>query len=125
MIAMQYSFSLPADYDMAIVDRRIADKGPLLDNFSKLKFKAYLTARKDGEAGGDENLYAPFYVWDEDEGLSNFVCGEGFAAVSQAFGWPQIRTWIVWRASVAREIAKARFATREILAIPPHAALGD
>jgi hypothetical protein len=27
MIAMQYSFALPADYDMAIVDRRIAEKG--------------------------------------------------------------------------------------------------
>ncbi len=27
MIAMQYSFTLPADYDMSIVDRRIRDKG--------------------------------------------------------------------------------------------------
>jgi Domain of unknown function (DUF4865) len=125
MIAMQYSFTLPADYDMAIIDRRIAEKGPLLDNFPKLKFKAYLTGRKGGQASGDENLYAPFYVWDEDEGLSNFVCGEGFAAVSQAFGWPRIKTWIVWRASVGREIAKARFATREILAIAPHARLED
>jgi hypothetical protein len=122
MIAMQYSFTLPADYDMAIIDRRIDEKGPLLDHFPKLKFKAYLTARKPS---GSENLYAPFYVWDEDEGLSNFVCGDGFAAVSQAFGWPQIKTWIVWRASVGQEIAKARFATREIQTIPPYAALAD
>ena len=33
MIAMQYSFVLPADYDMAIIDRRIREKGPLLDGF--------------------------------------------------------------------------------------------
>lgn len=39
MIAMQYSFSLPADYDMSIIDRRIAEKGHLLDNFPNLKFK--------------------------------------------------------------------------------------
>jgi hypothetical protein len=125
MIAMQYSFTLPADYDMAIIDRRIVDKGPLLDNFPKLKFKAYLTARKGDNASGGENLYAPFYVWAEDDGLSNFVCGEGFAAVSQAFGWPQVKTWIVWRASVAQEIMKARFATREILATAPYAPLRD
>ena len=40
MIAMQYSFTLPADYDMSIVDRRIRDKGPLLDGFPNLGFKA-------------------------------------------------------------------------------------
>ena len=46
MIAMQYSLTLPADYDMAIIDRRIRDKGALLDGFPRLRFKAYLSARK-------------------------------------------------------------------------------
>ncbi|MGO6908064.1 DUF4865 family protein, partial [Rhizobium ruizarguesonis] len=46
MITMQYSFTLPADYDMSIIDRRIRDKGPLLDGFPNLGFKAYLSARK-------------------------------------------------------------------------------
>ena len=46
MIAMQYSFTLPADYDMSVIDRRIADTGPLLDGFPGLKFKAYLVARR-------------------------------------------------------------------------------
>ena len=31
MIAMQYTIALPADYDMAIIRRRIAAKGHLLD----------------------------------------------------------------------------------------------
>jgi hypothetical protein len=39
-IAMQYNFALPADYDMAIVERRIRDKGPLLDNLPRLRLKA-------------------------------------------------------------------------------------
>lgn len=126
MIAMQYSFALPADYDMAIVDRRIVEKGPLLDNFPNLKFKAYLTARKgSGHTPSQENLYAPFYVWNQSEGLNDFVCGDGFVAVTQSFGWPQVKTWIVWRAHLAKTIAQAAFATREIAPIAPHAALSE
>lgn len=59
MMAMQYSFTLPADYDMEIIDRRIRDKGPAMDGFLHLGFKAFLSARR-GESGSRENLYAPF-----------------------------------------------------------------
>lgn len=115
MIAMQYSFTLPGDYDMDIVDRRIRDKGPLLDNFPHLAFKAYLTARKgDVATGSPDNLYAPFYVWENGEGLNNFVCGPGFAGVSAAFGRPRVKTWITWKTSMSADIREARFATREI-----------
>jgi hypothetical protein len=115
MIAMQYSFTLPADYDMSIIDRRIRDKGPLLDNFPNLKFKAYLTARAgDTRTASRENLYAPFYVWDKAEGLNDFVCGPGFAGVAASFGRPQIRTWIVWQTAISTDIRAARFATREV-----------
>ena len=120
-LAMQYSFALPADYDMAIVERRIAEKGPALDGLPGLGAKAYLFARRD--RGAPENLYAPFYVWDEVSALSGFLAGPGFAAVSGAFGWPQVRVWIVWRARLARDVEQAKFATREIAPIEPHAAL--
>jgi hypothetical protein len=123
MIAMQYNFALPADYDMAIIDRRIAEKGSFTDNFPGLNFKAYLIARRGEDSA--ENLYAPFYVWRRDEGLSNFLCGPGFEGVSGAFGWPSVRTWIVWRSAVDRAIGEAAFASREILAIGPHADLGE
>ena len=126
MIAMQYSFTLPADYDMTIIDRRIVEKGPLLDNFPNLKFKAYLTARRNaGETPGEENLYAPFYVWSHSEGLNDFVCGDGFVAATQSFGWPQVKTWIVWRAHLTAKVAQAAFATREIAAIAPYADLRE
>jgi hypothetical protein len=126
MIAMQYNFVLPADYDMGIVDRRIVEKGPLLDNFPNLRFKAYLTARRNGDGTrSEDNLYAPFYLWNRPDGLNDFVCGEGFAAVTQSFGWPQVKTWIVWRAHLSAHVAEAAFATREILSIAPHAALGE
>jgi hypothetical protein len=122
MIAMQYSFPLPADYDMAIIRRRIAEKGAMTDRFPNLLFKAYLAADKAGARGAD-NLYAPFYVWQNPTGLNDFVCGPGFDGVSQAFGWPSVKMWSVWHAEIARDIAAARFATRETIAIAPHADL--
>jgi len=126
MIAMQYSFPLPADYDMAIIDRRIREKGPLLDNLSGLRFKAYLTARKgDAATGSRDNLYAPFYVWDRLEGLSDFLCGPGFAGLTESFGWPQVKTWVVWRADISPEIRKARFATRELIQTEAYAPLAE
>ncbi|MGO4574153.1 DUF4865 family protein [Microvirga sp. 2TAF3] len=124
MIAMQYSLALPADYDMEIIDRRIREKGPLLDGFPNLKFKAYLRAAK-GDLGSAENLYAPFYVWDRAEGASDFLCGPGFQPLANDFGWPSVRTWIVWQACVAPGFSEAKFATREILPIRPHAPLGE
>ena len=121
MLAMQYNFVLPADYDMAIVDRRIAEKGRALDGLPGLRAKAYLSARR-GRDGG-ENLYAPLYVWDEAAAMDDFLAGPGFAGVADAFGWPSVRVWLVWRARLAPEVAQARFATREIATIAPHAPL--
>ena len=31
MLAMQYSFTLPADFDMEVIRQRVAAKGPLVD----------------------------------------------------------------------------------------------
>lgn len=125
MIAMQYSFTLPADYDMAIIDRRIAERGHLLDDFPNLKFKAYLTARQNDETRSRENLYAPFYLWNHEDGLNDFLGGDGFAAVTQSFGRPQVKTWMVWHAHLSTAIAEAMFATREIRAIAAHSSLAE
>jgi hypothetical protein len=124
MIAMQYSIVLPADYDMAVIDRRIRDKGPLLDGFPNLRFKAYLVARKD--SGGfisAENLYAPFYLWDHPEGLNTFLGGPGFSAVARDFGWPRVKTWVVWESLVSGHLPEARFASRRVEAITPYSDL--
>ena len=124
MMAMQYSFTLPADYDMSIIDRRIRDKGPMLDGFPGLGFKAYLSARK-GEFGSRENLYAPFYLWQQPERASDFLTGPGFEALTQSFGWPRVKTWIVWHAEITPALPEARFATEETIAIEPYASLAE
>lgn len=124
MIAMQYSFTLPADYDMTIIDRRIRDKGPLLDGFPRLRFKAYLSAKKqDTGSAASENLYAPFYLWDEPEGIDSFLSSPGFAALTRDFGWPSVVVWQVWRCELAPELGTARYATRTIRAIAPYSNL--
>ncbi|OWV83608.1 D-amino acid aminotransferase [Rhizobium sp. R72] len=124
MMAMQYSFTLPADYDMSIIDRRIRDKGPMLDGFSGLGFKAYLSARK-GEYGSRENLYAPFYFWQQPERASDFLTSPGFEGLTQSFGWPQVKTWIVWHAETAPSPAEAGFATEETITIEPYSSLAE
>jgi len=122
MIAMQYSFTLPADYDMGIIDRRMRERGPGTDGFPHLAFKAYLSARRD-EFGGQENLYAPFYLWDQPEGASNFITGPGFQALTQSFGRPGIEQWMVWHVEAAADLCNAKFATAERRPIEPHADL--
>lgn len=124
MIAMQYSFVLPADYDMAIIRERIATRGHLLDAFPNLLFKAYLSAEKaSSRLPSHDNLYAPFYVWQNAEGMNAFLCGSGFKGLTEAFGWPSIRTWSVWSAQSTPGLRSATCATRELVAIPPHADL--
>lgn len=123
MIAMQYGFILPADYDMSIIDRRVADKGHLTDGLPGLIFKAYLKARKGEQS--PHNCYAPFYLWESNAGLNDFLTGPGFGALTQSFGWPSVKTWSVWGAEVSPAVAQARFARREVVQLPAYAPLSE
>lgn len=121
MIAMQYSFTLPADYDMTIIDRRIRDKGPLLDGFPRLRFKAWLSARQQSaDFASSENLYAPFYLWDDAEGIDSFLSSPGFATLARDFGRPSVKVWQVWHHGVTTDIGKPKYATRIIGGIAPY-----
>lgn len=126
MIAMQYTIALPADYDMAIIRRRIADKGPRMDDLPGLAFKAWLhAARDDGGLPSRDNLYAPFYLWRDGAGMNAFLNGAGFAALSRDFGRPAVRTWMPWQADMADDLHGAVCATRETVVLPDHADLAE
>lgn len=119
MLAMQYDIPLPADYDMATIRRRIAEKGHLLDGFPGLGFKAYLYAmRDDAVLPGGTNRYAPFYLWHDGEGMNTFLGGAGFATLARDFGRPAVRTWSVWQAALQGDLATAVCASREVVPIP-------
>ena len=64
---------------MAILERRIAEKGSALDQCEPLLLKTYNVARRGEMATlSNENLYAPFYVWKDAAGISDFLCSAGF-----------------------------------------------
>lgn len=123
MIAMQYSIALPADYDMSIIDRRIADKGHLTDAWPGLLFKAYLSARKSSPDALGANLYAPFYLWQTAEAMNAFLSGPAFAGLSRAFGRPVVNSWLVWHAEIGPTAVRAVTATRQLAPIPSSTAL--
>ncbi|MCX5383897.1 DUF4865 family protein [Streptomyces sp. NBC_00083] len=91
MQAMQYEITLPADYDMEIIRKRVATRGHLLDDFPGLGLKAYLMRERG--AGSPVNSYAPFYLWATPEGMHSFLWGPGFQGIVDDFGRPRVRHW--------------------------------
>ncbi|MFE4452165.1 DUF4865 family protein [Streptomyces sp. NPDC056796] len=91
MHAMQYEITLPADYDMGIIRRRVATRGHLLDAFPGLGLKAYLVRERGGAS--PVNQYAPLYLWSAPEGMNSFLRGPGFQGVVDDFGRPAVRHW--------------------------------
>jgi len=124
MIAMQYSFTFPADYDMQIIRNRIASKGHTFDDFPGLIFKAFLHASKDiAPTNSNDNQYGALYLWEDAEAMNGFLTHPGFVALTQAFGWPQIKVWSIWGHALLDDIKNARYASREIVQITPYSSL--
>lgn len=95
MIAMQYQFALPAQFDMSTIRQRIKENGHKLNGFPHLGFKAYLFQ----EQGNDdvyqrENCYAPFYFWRSSEGMKAFLASNGYRNLEQDFGRPEVCTYL-------------------------------
>ncbi|RLQ94546.1 DUF4865 family protein [Falsibacillus albus] len=90
MIAMQYKVKLPKDYDMEIIKKRVQDNSHKTDGFPGLNFKLYLIT----ETNQNENLYncyAPLYLWNNHEGMNQFIFEGYFDNILQSFGWQQIQ----------------------------------
>lgn len=119
MYAMQYEITLPADYDMDVIRARVAAKGHLLDDFDGLALKAYLI-RERGVDGSQANQYAPFYLWDDTDGMNRFLWGgAGFGGIIDSFGRPPVHHWtgVAAQSGPARESTPVA-ATRHTTTIP-------
>ncbi|MCT2594188.1 DUF4865 family protein [Streptomyces sp. N2-109] len=92
MHALQYEITLPADYEMDVIRRRVRSKGHLLDGWPGLGLKAF-AIRERGKDGSTVNQYAPFYLWTDHEALTGFLRGPGFQGLSDDFGRPAVRNW--------------------------------
>jgi len=123
MLAMQYSFTFPADYPMDIIRQRIANNGHKTDDFPGLIFKTYLMSKKTGP--DTENRYAPFYLWKDAEAMNGFLTHPGFMRLSQDFGWPSVRIWSVLTEKRLPSLIHAHHATRVLTSLPPYTDLAD
>lgn len=126
MYAMQYEITLPADYDMRIIRKRVADRGHLTDAFAGLGLKAYLI-RERGHADATLNQYSPFYLWNDTAGMNRFLWqGGGFQGIVESFGRPAAQTWsgLLCRRGPAAG-ALPRVATRERVCIGREADLAQ
>ncbi|MGW2488392.1 DUF4865 family protein [Streptomyces sp. NPDC001606] len=92
MHAMQYEFTLPADYDMGVIRSRVGRVGHLLDDWDGLGIKTYVM-RERGVHGSPVNQYGPFYLWNTMEGMNSFLWGGLFQGPVDSFGRPEIRQW--------------------------------
>ncbi|MFB3304691.1 DUF4865 family protein [Pseudomonas sp. AMR01] len=88
MFAKQYSHRLPADYDMGVIRRRVAQLGPLWDHADGLLFKAFIAQENGG------NVYASVYLWSDPLQAADFLLGERFQKVLDSFGRPHVESWL-------------------------------
>jgi hypothetical protein len=119
MDAMQYELTLPTDYDMGIIRRRVATTGHRTDDFDGLGLKAYLV--QDRSNGAMVNQYAPFYLWNDSAGMSRFLWGGGFfTAICRSFGRPPVRHWTGVGALPGPDVDQpALSATKHTQLLPP------
>ncbi|WP_052849960.1 DUF4865 family protein [Streptomyces avicenniae] len=119
MYAMQYEITLPADYDMGIIRRRVAAGGHALDDRAGLALKAY-GIRERGIDGSPVNQYAPFYLWNDTGAMARFLFGGGgFQNIVRDFGRPAVHQWtgIACHAGPARA-AFPKAASRRLTSLP-------
>ena len=89
---MQYEIGLPLDYDMGIIEKRVATRGSFTDDYPHLGLKAY-AVRRAGRYGSTVNAYAPFYFWRDPAGMNSFLYGP-FRSITTDFGRPAVRHWV-------------------------------
>jgi hypothetical protein len=116
--AKQYEITLPADYDMRIIRKRVADGGHVLDDRAGLGLKAY-AVRERGVDGSPVNQYAPFYLWNDTGAMAHFLAGGGFQNIIRDFGRPAVHHWtgVACHAGPARGASPAA-ASRLLTPVP-------
>lgn len=118
MFAMQYTINLPTDYDMNILRKRVQSNGYKTDGFQDLFLKAYLISEQS-EQDGSRNSYCPLYLWQEQEGMNQFLFDGFYDNILASFGWQQIQLFIPLKQEWKTDFAEAVYAVRYKIQIQP------
>ncbi|ALM82929.1 DUF4865 family protein [Bordetella sp. N] len=116
MLIAHYTHRLPADYDLDIIRRRAKERGKLWDATPRLYFKGFLF-REAGQLGAISHSYSSLYLWQDDQGLRDFLLENRYKTVTDSFGRANIDTRIVLdaRRGAAKE---ANYLQKEEVDIP-------
>ena len=108
MISMQYKISLPDNYNMNIIRKRVADNGHKTDGFQDLIFKAYLISEKKGSFK-NSNEYSPLYIWKNNEGMNKFIFNGYYDNILSSFGWQKINIGIPITCCLGKDFHSSKF----------------
>lgn len=115
MRSLHYPITLPDEFDMRTIERRVRDRAPAFDGLEGLALKAFLVTSM--ARGADKNLYAPFYLWDHEAAMAEFLSGPMFQAVIQSFGRPRVFDRPVLQFNIASRDFDPQVATIEEFAL--------
>lgn len=116
MLAMQYRFDFAPGRDMPALRQRVATIGPQFDALSGLLQKAFLVSDADI---GQPDRYSPFYVWNDHDGMRDFLLSDAFVRLCTTYERPSVVTWVPLLFE-RRDTSRApRHAVQETLAIAP------
>lgn len=121
MIGMQYIITLPGDYDMDIIRKRVTENGSKTDGFPGLKYKCYLIHEKGID--GFEQVYAPLYLWNQEEGMNHFLFGGYYDQIIGSFGWQHVNIGIPLFKHFNDQFLSSRYVSETTGSIEPELSL--
>lgn len=123
MLGMQYRITLPSDYDMQIIRKRVAENGSKTDGFFGLLFKCYLIQEKGVD--GFENVYSPFYIWNDTKGMNKFLFEGYYDNIIKSFGWQNVHIDVPLFVDLKDNFIDSKFVIEETNDITPQESLSS
>ncbi len=122
MIASQYKITLPGNYDMEQIRKRVRENGYKTDGFYGLKFKLYLITEK-GVHHNLQNSYSPLYLWKDSEGLNQFLFEGFYDNILTSFGWQNVHIEVPLMDTTTEKIKEKKYVLEIARTIEPKESL--
>lgn len=118
MLAMQYSVRLPEDFNNEQIYKHVEKRAQLFEGCPGLRHKFYLY-------DPEEQVYAPFYIWENYQFAQDFLLNNLFSGVVETFGRPRVRIWQVLEFDYGTAHDDPKFLYSAIDKVPSRKPLAD